>query len=129
MISQTLDRRLQLGVEIAGLLFLGWVTYIVWDTNPRGIAIVTAAGIFAGFLLIRYPPKRPVVNLLLVVAAFGVSLYLITPSTTEKFGDLGLSWLISVAVGIYLGTIILQRKRKLEREQTHERNPSDQTCS
>lgn len=121
MISKSLDKKLQLGLELVALAFLAWVTYRVWDTNPLGVAIVTAAGILAGFLITRFAPKKPVLNLVLVVAAFAVFLYLMTPGATDKFGSLGLSWLISIPVGIFVGTKVLQHKAKSAKSVTSRR--------
>ena len=115
MISKKLDKRLQLGLELVCLLFLGWVIYVMWDTNPQGVAIVTGAGILAGYLLARYALKKPVVNLVSILAAFALGAYLLTPSVTEKFGDLALNWLISIPVGMYLGATVLEHRRKSSR--------------
>lgn len=104
MVSKSLDKKLQLGLELVALAFLGWVTYVVWETNPKGVALMTGAGILAGFLIIWCASKKPVLNLVLLVAAFAVFVYLMTPGSTERFGSLGLSWLISIPVGMFVGT-------------------------
>ncbi|XBH22194.1 hypothetical protein V5R04_02905 [Jonesiaceae bacterium BS-20] len=107
-----LDQRLQAAIVVVALGFLGWLTFRLWSHNPEGVTAVTLVAIAAGFALLRFPPRKPRINMVLTIALVAVVFYLLTPATVEKFGNLALNWIISVPVGMVLGSLAKQRKLK-----------------